>query len=187
VQLTVTGDKEIIADFKEKPQAVTRALVRALNRSILAGNTLMARLIAADTGLKQSDVKAAMRKADATISRPSAAIFASLKRIPLIKFGARGPEPSRGKGGGVSYRLKGGRGRIREAFIATMRSGHRGVFVRVPGARRLPIDEKFGPSIGHVFGKHRPQGIQKVLDVFDKNMAHELNFAKSKAADAGAD
>ena len=52
---------------------------------------------------------------------------------------------------GVSYRLSrtAGRKRIEHGFIATMSSGHRGVFAR-GGPSRLPIQEKRGPSIWSV-------------------------------------
>jgi len=52
---------------------------------------------------------------------------------------------------GVSYRLSrtAGRKRIEHGFIATMPSGHRGVFAR-GGPSRLPIREARGPSIWKV-------------------------------------
>ena len=73
------------------------------------------------------------------------------KAIPLIKFNARGPYPSRGKGQGVSYKIGGTRRRRRHAFIAKIKGkGKRGVFQRA-GKDRLPIYELFGPSIHRVF------------------------------------
>ena len=48
---------------------------------------------------------------------------------------------------GVSVAInRGKRTVIKGAFVATMRSGHRGVFVR-RGARRLPIDEVFASRV----------------------------------------
>ena len=96
-----------------------------------------------------------------------AQLAASLKRIPLIRWNARQV------GRGVSYRLKGGRGRHPNAFIAAMRSGHRGVFVRGT-TRGLPIKELFGPSLGHVFQKYRPEGEARVEEVFRTTLDHEL-------------
>jgi hypothetical protein len=87
----------------------------------------------------------------------------------------------------VSYRLRGSRGRIPSAFIATMASGHTGVFARKT-KKRLPIQELFGPSLGRVFAKYRPQGVARVLETFQKNFDHELAFAKSQGApSAGAE
>lgn len=183
IEVQIQGEQAIIADFRDAPERITRAAVRALNRGIASAKTVMVRLIAADTGLKVSDVRDAIPLHEATFSRPAARIAASLKRIPLIKFGARGTEPSRGKGRGVSYRLKGGAGRLPKAFIATMPTGHRGVFMRV-GTRRLPIKERFGPSLGHVFKTHRAAGVARAMEMFTKNFDHELKFRQ--AGDAGA-
>jgi hypothetical protein len=149
----------------------------------------MAKMIAGDTGLKSGDVKKAMTLREATPSVHQASLEASVKRIPLIAFGARGPEPSRGKGRGVSYRAQGGSGRsvIPSGFIATMGTGHRGVFVRAGKSRSrkglpspspgLPIQEKFGPSIGLVFDKFYEQGQARAVESFQENLEHELAWA----------
>jgi hypothetical protein len=183
MDITIEGLQAVEADFAAFPLRSGRAMVRALNRAINSGRTVMVRAIAKDMGLKSTDVRNALRLAEASLAKPEARLAASLKQIPLIKFNARGPEPSRGKGRGVSYRLPGGRGRIPSGFIATMRSGHRGVFTR-KGSGRLPIEEKFGPSIGHVFRKYRPQGLARAKEAFAKNFAHEMEFARSRG---GAD
>jgi len=115
----------------------------------------------------------------------AASLGASLKRISLMKFHAKGPIPTRGKGRGVTYRLNGGKGRLAHAFIATMESGHQGVFERSPGKfmrkskTRQAIHEKYGPSIGQVFRKFRPVGLARALEVFQTNFDHELQFANS--------
>jgi hypothetical protein len=140
----------------------------------------MVQRIAADTGLRSGDIKKAMALRNASAQSLEGRLAIGLKRIPLISFNARGQEPSRGKGRGVSYRLKGGSGRIGNAFISTMRSGHRGVFVRV-GKTRLPIRELFGPSLGHVFAKYRPEGIARVREAFATNFASEMKFEQSRA------
>ena len=93
---------------------------------------------------------------------------ASLKRIPLLKFGPRYPYPSRGRG---MVRLKGKT--YPGAFYARMSSGHEGIFRRV-GKGRLPVKELRGASMGHVFAKCRPQGIARAMEMFDRNFAHEL-------------
>jgi len=123
---------------------------------------------------------------EASASRPEASLGASIKRIPLMKFNAKGPVPSRGRGRGVTYRLRGGRGRVENAFIATMKSGHVGVFRRA-GKARLGIVELFGPSLGQVFKKFRPAGLARAWEVFQKNFDHELDFVKGGVPDAGTD
>lgn len=181
----MTGSESIDIEFRDKPTEITKALVRGLNRSVLSGRTLLAKNISSDTGLASSVVKEAVVMREASMANPSARIASSLKRIPLVDFNAKGPEPSRGRGRGVTARLSGGTGRYPHAFIATMKSGHRGVFERVPGARRhgarpfrpqLPVYELKGPSIGHVFSKHRQAAVQRMFEAFEKTFDSEMKF-----------
>lgn len=156
-----------------------RAMARALNRGISAARTVMVREVARDMGLKAGDVRGQMRLVEATSGRLEAKLSSSRKRLGLIKFGAKGPVPSRGKGRGVTYRIgQGGRRRIPDAFITTMPGGHEGVFVRL-GKARLPIKELFGPSLGHVFAKYYDQGAARAQEQFETTLAHELRRAKA--------
>lgn len=184
LDVTLVGDTEVRNALFDFPRKATRAMVRSLNRAVTSGRLVLVQSIAGDTGLKSSTVRAALTMREATDARPEARIAASLKRIPLIEFGAKGPEPSRGRGRGVSYRLRGGGGRLPHAFIATMASGHRGVFERTAGkfmkgrGKRQAIHEKFGPSLGHVFAKYRPQAIERARESFLTNFRHEMGFDK---------
>jgi hypothetical protein len=176
ISITIEGADTLVADLKGANGRIAVALVRALNRAIGSARTVMVREIARDIGLKQKDVRDALPLREATFTRPEATLAAGLKRIPLMDFRATGPEPSRGRGRGVSYRLQGGRSRIPSAFIARMQSGHRGVFARTKTSR-LPIKELFGPSLGHVFAKYRALGLARAEEVFMKNFDHEFTFA----------
>lgn len=178
--IEIIGDEAIELDFKDKPTQVQKALVRALNRSIKSGRTVMVREMASNAGVKQKDIRDAIALREATISTPEARISTTMKRIPLIKFGAKGPYPSRGKGRGVTYRLASGRGRIETAFIARMPGGHEGVFKR-KGKARLGITELYGPSFGQVFSKFRKMALDRAYEVFQKEFDHELKFATSGA------
>lgn len=176
IQISIDGKSTVTANLQGRSANLSRAMVRAINRSIGSVRTVIVRAIAGDVGLKQKDVRDALRFQQASLARPSALIAARLKRIPLIDFRATGPDPSRGKGRGVAYKLSGGKNRIGNAFIATMPTGHRGVFVRKAKAR-LGIRELFGPSLGHVFGKYRDMGIARGREVLVANLQHELEFA----------
>lgn len=166
---------------------VPRLEVRALNRSATSGRATLARHVSQDTGLNVSDVKDFITIEKATVDRKVAVVRASAKRVPLIKFRASGPEPSRGRGRGVSARVQGDRKRYPHAFIATMKSGHRGVFERkgrsrsrkgMPwGSPGLPIRQLFGPSIYHVAQKHVAVAQARFQEQLEKNMAHEFEYA----------
>lgn len=168
------GGKAVDRLLKEYPKLTTRAMVRAMNRAIQGGRTVMVRAIAQDMGTTQSAIRAALTMREATLTNPEAKLAAPLKRLPISAF-----KPVQRRGG-VSYRLRGGKGQIPNAFIATMPGGHPGVFAR-KGKTRLPIRELFGPSIGHVFGKHRDAGIERVRQIFRERFDHEMAFARKEA------
>lgn len=111
-------------------------------------------------------------------------------RIPLGRFAARqhyrkgrsgGKKPSR-----VSYKIdrQGGRKSIRDAFVATFRSGYTGVFKRMSKGRGALI-ELFGPSVPHVALK-RPKVralIRKDAQrLFEKNMDSAVTFLLSRGS-----
>jgi hypothetical protein len=65
--------------------------------------------------------------------------------VPLSDF------PHRQTKKGVTVAVNAGsRGFIKSAFVATMRSGHKGIFTR-RGEKRLPIDEAFTTRVSDVF------------------------------------
>ncbi len=155
----------------------------------------MVSVIAGDIGVKSSVVKDRIRVELATPERLRARLYANAKRIPLIELGAKGPEPSRGRGRGVSVKGQGGgRRTIANAFIATMRSGHRGVFERAAGASgrrgapphrsQLPIRELFGPSIWKVFTKYEHVGLERGREALIKNLQSEFRFVLAVEAPA---
>jgi hypothetical protein len=104
-------------------------------------------------GLSQADVTKRLSQAKASAENIEAKILADPTPLPLVLFRAKGPEPSRGKGGGVTAQLQKGAGTYPHAFLATMPSGHRGVFER-KSRSRLPIRELKGPSAWFVGTKY---------------------------------
>lgn len=166
-----------------------QAMRRAMKKTGVAARTELARLTSAEMGLPVRKVRDEIKL---TTDETKATLSVRGYRIPLIDFKARGPEPSRGRGAGVSYTLPGGRGRLPHAFIATMPSGHRGVFERTgrfgatkkrlgsAGARREIIAEKFGPSIAVVFSKFMPQASDRYSEVLEKNVQAQIKLAMTR-------
>lgn len=166
--------------FARLKQAGPIAVARGINRTANSEKTAMSRDISKDMGLKVGVVKDALTVRTATAGNLTALVTVTGGRIPLIDFSARGPNPSRGRGRGVTARLPPpGAGRYPSAFLATMRSGHVGVFQRT-GKGRLPIYELHGPSIVHVFERYVPLGAARRSEVLLKNVQHEIQFALSK-------
>lgn len=89
--------------------------------------------------------------------------------IPLHKLGAT--QTSKG----VRVKL---RGSFRSAFIAQMKSGHRGVMMR-EGSSRLPIRELFGPNPAHDITNNDAVYLELLAEVIDEALAprvlHELD------------
>jgi hypothetical protein len=156
IKVDVRGSMDrIIADVGNKKREVRSVAVpRALNKMIDQVKTGAARSIR-DAGykLKVSDIKKGLKISRAVAGNLTARVTASGNPIPLSAYGARQTAK------GVSVDVLHGRKVITHAFIATMPSGHKGVFVRVgaqhkkttKGSRTvwsgLPIKELFGPSV----------------------------------------
>lgn len=149
------------------------AISRALNRAGTSGRAGMVTAISRDMRLKAGTVRERIHLDNATPTKLSVTFYASAQRVPVYDFGAKGPVPSRGRGRGVTAKTPARR--YPRAFIATMRSGHVGVFQRV-GTSRLPIRELFGPSIAHVFVKHLAVGIARAKESLAKNLGSEIRY-----------
>lgn len=184
--LEFSFDSKSVDEFLElAPKKTALAILRSVKRGTTAAGTKAARVVASDMALKVGDARKAIRIVPPNYETLTGEVRAKLKRIPLIKFNARGPQPSRGKGRGVSYRAEGTRKTISSAFIETMPGGHQGVFKRAPGRSRrggpphhseLPIRELFGPSVGHVFHRHRDEIEKHGLDVTQREINRQLDL-----------
>ena len=179
VKVTATFDnremKRALANLG--PKKMKRVAIRSLKRAGTAGRASMSKAITKDTGLKARKVKDEIK---IKVEPAQVSLTVTGARIPLIEFRARGPEPSRGRGRGVSYKLPNSRGRIKTAFIARMPSGHRGVFHR-KGPKQNPIRELFGPSLTKVFEKFVPDGAKVAAAALVKNLRSEIAFALTRS------
>ena len=166
---------------------------RAINRSLTSVRAEAVSLIALDLNLTQTKIRNSFTMVRATISNPSGAVVSQSKPIPLIDFnGTRALAR-----GGVSVQVKrtGARERLIHTFIATMASGHRGVFEReagnfgrpfqilknyaaMPRRFRLPIEELFGPRITDEYSKGPIlEAVQRRAgEVYTSNYEHELDY-----------
>lgn len=154
------------------PRALPRVMKRGLDRTATSARTQIARELSKRTGLRVRDVRDRTKIEKASYSRWRSRILISTKRLPLIKFKARQTAT------GIRYQRGGSRILIRHAFLATMPSGHRGVFKRVTSAH-LPIVELKGPSMGQVFSDAQDQANQiyrESLQRLEKNIMDQVNL-----------
>jgi hypothetical protein len=182
---------QIAREFEDLQDKVkTKAIVRALNRTADQAKVHAARQIR-DAGYKLpvGQIKAGIRVVKASAAQQTAALVCKGRPIPLINFSAR--ETAKG----VSVSVKGGRKTILGAFVATMPTGHRGVFQRVGSSHKrtvkggkvvwsgLPIKELYGPSLPSAFANEVVQSsLQKfIAEKFGANFSHELDYLMGKA------
>lgn len=169
--ITVTGTEETTRRLLEIGTDAPKASTRAVNKTLSGLKTATVRGLAAAVGLRNKDITPSIAIKRATFSNQTGHLAVTGRRIPLIAFNARQTRA------GVSYRLPGGRGLVPSGFIATMRSGHTGVFAR-RGKRRLPIIEQFGPSLPRamVGGGLLAAMTELGNTLLEKHMAHEIDW-----------
>jgi hypothetical protein len=177
IELKLTGLDEFDANLKRLGERAPTVIARALNRAATSARAQLTKDTAADMKpLKVSVVREAFKISNATPSRQIATITARAERIALPKFGARA---ARGRGRGVTWTMKGERKSALHAFMATMQSGHVGVFER-KGKPRLPIAELRGPSVASVAAKYGAAGEARFGDMLRTRLAHEIEFELTK-------
>lgn len=103
-----------------------RVAMRAINKTATGTKTDTSAAIRAEITAKKSAVDETIKVTKATESNPTAYIASTGKPLPLIDYGAR----QTNKGVSVQVRKDRTRKVIPQAFIATMKSGHKGVFWR---------------------------------------------------------
>lgn len=188
-QPSLDAAKVMMAKLKGIHERVTS---RAINRSLVTVRAAAVDLIAMDLNLTKTKIRDSFEMYSATVANPSGGVSSKSKPIPLIDFNGTRPLAR----GGVSVQVKrtGTREHLRHAFIATMKSGHEGVFerdswfgrtwvkgrqyARLPREYRLPIDEMFGPRITDEYAKGPilNMALATAGDVYAKNFEHELDY-----------
>jgi hypothetical protein len=191
--VTVTVDKQKYAELEATLAGVkdgaVRAATAAVNRTAQTGRTIIVRRLVKELNLKSRQVRDTITIRKASFEKPEAVIRISKKPIPLIEFPGTRQAPA-----GVSVQVrKGKREVLSGTFIATMKSGHRGVFERrrLAGAKRagrLPIKERMGPTPMETFNR-APGVAQEVLaelgPTLEKNLASQVDrlLQRRKAAE----
>ncbi len=168
--------------FELRNDVLEKAKVRALNKVAAQAKVAASKEIrAAGYNMKAATIKQKITIKRAVSGDAVVVIRCSGRPLPLIQFGARETKS------GVSVSVKHGRKLIKGAFIATMPTGHQGVYVRVGNQHKkvngkwhgLPIKELFGPSIPAAFGNEVVQSalVRLVREKFPSILEHEIKFA----------
>jgi hypothetical protein len=153
-----------------EPKQARQATFAAVKRATESGASFMASLVRKRTTLAREEaakvIKANVPSGDPPVGR----ITIKQKLIPLSKF--KFASLSRG---GVSVKIDKDRPplRLSHAFIATMKSGHQGVYLR---AKHLPTK---GPNIGK--GRLTPQGFAGRFAIAEQFGPSVLQFISDPA------
>jgi hypothetical protein len=168
--IAVTSNLSAAADvLKDMPALQRKAMVLALNRTAQQAQTEGVRAIRANYQFKTQTIKGTLSIFRATNGRLQATIQSKGRRIGLIEFQARQTKA------GVTVRVGKSRKLLKGAFIATMRNGHQGVFMR-RGSRRLPINEKVTIAVPEAFVSRAVAArmTAKANEVLPRRFDHEL-------------
>jgi hypothetical protein len=201
IDVRTNVDKVLSSLVTLKSDIKTKASVRALNSAAAKVKTEVGREIRKVYNIKLGAINNATKvtKAHANQVTLRATVKISGATISLIEFAARAVNPwnvpgrkkKRKPGGGVSVQVKvaGGRRVVKHAFIATTKSGYRGVFMResIPGAPKARGgDQIYKDRIVNLRSISLPTAVKNkaILDAvtqvgaaqFEKEFARQLNL-----------
>jgi len=180
--ISVGADAQQFADVIETLAGVRngapRAINAAINRTLTTGRSNLVKRVRQEIKISASDFRDAISLKKSSFSNLSGSIRLSRKRMPLSRFSPV-QEPA---GASVLVRMGAGRQVLKHTFLATMKSGHLGVFERI-GAKRLPIRERYGPTIVGVVGNMPgllAEETAKLDVVFAKNLSSQIDRLTAK-------
>lgn len=155
-----------------------QSLSVAVNGAARSVRSKSASLIAKESGLRKKDVTPAlMIRPYSKPSTLSATVRGSGAPLPLIRFKAKQQKK------GVKASAWGNAKLYPGTFIATMKSGHTGVFART-SRKRLPIKELWGPGIAKTMAD---DAVSRVLEDYGRerllaNVSRQLDRYTRRAA-----
>jgi hypothetical protein len=194
--------EEMLSDIQKAPAKVT---TRALNKTLTGVRTDASSAIREVITASKSAVDGTFRIQKASENRVEAWISSTGKRLPLSAYSVRQTK----KGVSVHVKRVNPRKVIPGTFIATMKSGHTGVFERgarkpmmatwhgqtgqqpkrpnmnygrLPKKYRLPIQELFGLRVPDVmvYEPTMTTILKQANERLHKNLMHEMDFELSK-------
>lgn len=180
-------DRRINAAIQLLNNQAPAAIARAFKRSGTAMRTQAIEVVRDETTIGLAAVRKAIPAPMLTRGTGTSVILRiSGKEIGLINYTPkRTPQ-------GVTVQVKKSKGRklVRHAFLATMKSGHKGVFVRkTVGEKmvgRLPIKELFSTTVADMLNNETV--LRRILrhgaNTFSKELTHEIKFRLNKRISA---
>lgn len=157
------------------------AIQRALSKTIDHAQSRVVKRVYQEVNLLQKEIKPYTRTVKPNYSNLTGKVIIDRKSIPLVDF----PYITSFVGTSVSVRKARPAELFRHRFLATMPSGHKGIFERAlkngTPVKRLPIDETYGPSPGMVFYENGNPDMEEIADFFARTLDHEVEYILSQA------
>jgi hypothetical protein len=161
------------------PGGFQKALAGTINRTLDAARTETDRGARKIYDVSRADMYAGsaikITRASGSDPDPSGSIEYSGVKIPLMRHRAEPPRPGTGETVRARQTRAGTMARFEHAFIATMGSGHTGIFERAT-RKRLPIEEIQGSSLAQMAGSEKVrEGVEKrAAETAEARMEHEI-------------
>jgi hypothetical protein len=185
----VSVSKQLQVIFGEiSGKLMKRVVTKTLNKTAQSVRAEIVRSIRSEVAIKAGDLRKRVYARNVSRTGAPSAVLSSFvvvypRGIPLIDLGARPKvvRTMRGKRIGVTAMVGGTRKPIPGGFIATTRSGNRGVFVR-KGDTRLPIKQLYSSEISEHMNKPTFQNnIDRfAIDRFETIFDQEFRFANRR-------
>jgi hypothetical protein len=156
------------------------ATLRALNRAIITTRADVSRRLNKDTGVRVKIIKRRLVIIPPKIEHLEATLRIDGTPVPAREYRAK-QTPT-----GVTFGTGSSRAFLKGAFLATMKSGHKGVYSRARPSRSrkgkprsspaLPIFERFGPPLSIVALRTAILDASRTVgeQALRKNLAHEM-------------
>lgn len=168
IQIDATPLQKLKAYAQGTPIVANKAAYRAINKTLKWLDTQGRRAVAKEFGLPVRAMTRAKRikRVNATSRRLSGILWLGIAPVKAAYFG----KPRQLKKG-----AKAGKKTFPGAFVATMRSGHIGIFRR-KGKSRLPIREVRVPLQGAqgIVSSIARQADKRLLTIFQQELSYEL-------------
>jgi hypothetical protein len=178
VQITVEHFNRLQDLLHDTPKKIPIVVARAINRAATTARTEAGRKAREKYYVKHGDVLKTIKIRQAYAGNLSASVQSKGKRIPLYAFRVlpKTVQPLRKVPIKAAVKRSEGLKPLGSAFVAHMRSGHMGVFLRA-GKHRFPINERFGPAIPQMIAQPLvSQWVEeKAQERLNQRLQHELS------------
>ena len=169
-QVAALANRLALLDSQRRKVAISRGLLKVGKQGATAAKSEISRIYNVKAGVVAQRIRvvAGEKKVEIKAARRNA----RSNRIPLMDFGAKEKN-----GQGVTFSVvKGRKQRLRHAFVATMKSGHEGVYQKKKNTGKL--SEALGIDVTHMMVGKRvlPIVISKINAKMSLVIAHELHW-----------